>query len=201
MEYKNNIVFQKQEPLDVSFYELPYNVQRRAKSILFSSSLLEHDSFAKLTREEKTNLIRNIEQSCYDYSIAKAHEYNIPAEWYNELFKELYHSTCAKISSNITQTNNVKNQYLPKAILNGTIDIIKLPGMTSQELYPDKYKELLTKLEESKKVVRTIKTTSMYKCRRCYKNECTEENRYNRSLDEGVNLTITCMSCGYRWNA
>lgn len=191
----------KHEPLDIMFYQKPYNVYRRAKIILFSSCLLEHEKYATLTRENKNNLLKKIEKACCQYCIMKANEYNIPTKWNNDLFKELYHSVCAKISSNITQLGTVKNKYLTGAILDGSIDIDKLPGMTSQELYPDKYKELLIKLEESKKVARTIKTSSMYKCRRCHKNECTEENRYNRSLDEGVNLTITCMSCGYRWNA
>ncbi len=189
------------DPLDILFYKKPYNVYRRAKIILFSSCLSEHECYSKLSRNDKNKLLKSLEKACCNYCITKANEDNIPTKWNNDLFKELYHSICAKISSNITQKNSVKNMYLISAILDKKIEIEKLPYMSSQELYPDKYKELLIKLEASKKVEQTIKTSSMYKCRRCHKNECTEENRYNRSLDEGVNLTITCMSCGYRWNA
>jgi DNA-directed RNA polymerase subunit M/transcription elongation factor TFIIS len=191
------------EPLDISFYQPPYNVIRRAKALLFITALNEHNEYNdyKKHNEHKQKIIVDIENACYNYTVKKANEENIPSEWASELFKEIYHAVCAKIYSNLSKYSGVNNYYLINNIFNDTIDINKIPYMSSQELFPDKYKDLISKLEASKNVSRTIKTTSMYKCRRCHKNECTEENRYNRSLDEGVNLTITCMSCGFQWNA
>ena len=199
--YTASKIFDKQDPLDIMFYSKEYNIHRRAKIILFSSCLLEHEHYKNMTQIKKIDILAQMESACYRYAIEKADEQNIPTEWNSLLFKEIYHAICGKISNNITTTGSIKNTYLPTAIFNGTIDISALPSMSSQYLYPDKYKDLISKLEESKKVAHTIKTSSMYKCRRCHKSECTEENRYNRSLDEGVNLTITCVSCGYRWNA
>ena len=199
--YTASKIFDKQDPLDIMFYSKEYNIHRRAKIILFSSCLLEHEHYKNMSQIKKIDILAQMESACYRYAIEKADEQNIPTEWNSLLFKEIYHAICGKISNNITTTGSIKNTYLPAAIFNGTIDIASLPSMSSQYLYPDKYKDLISKLEESKKVAHTIKTSSMYKCRRCHKSECTEENRYNRSLDEGVNLTITCVSCGYRWNA
>ena len=188
------------EPLDILFYQSPYNVIRRAKALLFITAFNEYNEYNKL-KENKQKIIVDIESACYNYTVNKANEENIPSDWSSEVFKEIYHAVCAKIYANISKSSGIDNKYLINNIFNNSIEINKIPYMSSQELFPEKYKDLITKLEASKNVSRTIKTTSMYKCRRCHKNECTEENRYNRSLDEGVNLTITCMSCGFQWNA
>jgi DNA-directed RNA polymerase subunit M/transcription elongation factor TFIIS len=186
------------EPLDIVFYQQPYNVIRRAKLLLFITAINEHDIYKNCNIQK---IIADIENSCFNYTVGKANEENIPSDWSSELFKEIYHAICAKIYSNISKKCGVHNENLLFNIINNIVDVNKIPYMSSQELFPEKYKDLILKLEASKNVTRTIKTTSMYKCRRCHKNECTEENRYNRSLDEGVNLTITCMSCGFQWNA
>ncbi len=189
------------DPLPSTYYKKPYNTYRRAKFILFSSVFKQHSKFMELSIPDRFKLIEGIERSCFNYTIDKAKENNIPTKWDNEDFQYIYIVISSKIASNVDQTNSVKNTYLPNAILDGTIDISKLPRMTSQELYPEKYKTVLSKLELSKNVARTVRTTAMYTCRRCKKSECTYENLYNRSLDEGVNLMITCMSCGLEFKA
>lgn len=200
----NNVLYaipENADPLLIKHYEPPYNVYRRAKLTLFSSSFNTNEIFFTYSIDKKFDLIEKIENILYEYSIVKANEANIPANWNTDNFKDIYNVNCAKISANISQTNSVKNTYLPAAIFRNEIDICNLPKMTSFELYPEKYKSIISRLELSKNVVSTVKTTSMYTCRRCHKKECTLENRYNRSLDEGVNLTVTCVACGYEWNA
>ena len=181
-------------------YEPPYNKQRRAKLILFMHVLLQHDAFKEFSTPDKFLMVERIERSCFNYTISKAMELNIPTNWENELFSDTYTLICAKISSNIDQEDEIKNPYLAGAILNGTINIKDLPKMTSQELYPAIYVNILNKIEIAKNIKQTVKTTSMYRCRRCHKTECTYEPRYNRSLDEGINLTVHCVSCGNSWH-
>ena len=188
------------DPLDHKYFSSPYNVHRRAKLSMFSNVIKGHASIISMSIAERFNLIEKIERSCFNCTIAKATEENIPTKWNNTMFRYVYDVLCAKIASNLSTTNSVKNTYLLPAIIDGSIKISELPKMTSQELFPDKYKEIIIKLETSKNVKKTVKTSSMYRCRRCGKYECTIENRYNRSLDEGVNLTITCVACGNEWN-
>lgn len=189
------------DPLPTDLYQKPYNIHRRAKFILLSSVFKHHPKFLEKSIQDRFALLKKIERSCYNYTFGKAQELNIPTKWDNTEFINIYTIVCAKIASNIDQTNSVRNTYLADAIINGSINIPNLPKMTSQELYPDKYRTVLQQLELSKNVSRTVRTTAMYTCRRCRKSECTYENLYNRSLDEGVNLIITCMSCGLEWKA
>ncbi len=189
------------DPLPVKYYEKRYNTVRRAKLILFSSVFKQHPKFLEKTVTERFALIEKIERACSNYTIDKSKELNIPTKWENQDYQYIYSIICAKIAANIDQTNNVCNTYLCNAILQNEIDVTMLPKMTSQELFPEKYKTVLSKLELSKNVEKTVRTTAMYTCRRCKKSECTYENLYNRSLDEGVNLIITCVSCGKEWKA
>jgi len=190
-----------QDQLLTKHYNKPYNVYRRAKLIMLSSVLKEHDVMLHMSINDRFELVEKIERGCFNYTITHTTEQNIPTSWKNDIFKDVYNSTCAKIYANLSTTNNVNNDYLLPCILENKINCNDLPKLTSQQLFPDKYKDVIVKLETSKNVQWTVKTSSMYRCRRCKKNECTIENRYNRSLDEGVNLTITCVACGNEWNA
>ncbi len=189
------------DALPVKYYVNPYNGFRRAKLVLFSSVLREHKQYLDIKYDDRLLLVEKLERSCFNHMINKANIDNIPIKWDDERFRDIYHVLCAKISSNISQSGVVKNTYLPNAILSGMININDLPKMSSQDLFPDIYRDVISKIEKSKNVTQTVCTSSMYKCRRCHKNECTIENRYNRSLDEGVNLSVTCVACGYEWNA
>jgi len=187
-------------PLDKIFYTKEYNPIRRAKLMLFKSILSEYKEFHIKKYDDKMIFIKELEESCYNYSSEEANKENIQSDWDNELFCDLYHITCYKISSNLEKNGIINNQKLFYRIINGEISINDLPKMTSQEMYKEKYIDIINKLEASKNVVQTLKTTSMHKCKRCKENQCTVENLYNRSIDEGTNLKITCMNCGNSWN-
>ncbi len=75
-------------------------------------------------------------------------------------------------------------------------DIANLSG---QELFIGKYDDILEKLEMSKNIQISVKTTEMYWCRRCKKNKCTERSIINRSLDEGTSMKIKCENCNLEW--
>jgi DNA-directed RNA polymerase subunit M/transcription elongation factor TFIIS len=189
------------DPLPIKYYANPYNTYRRAKLILLSDVFNQHKKFLDRSIEDRFALIERIERACSNYTIDKSKELNIPTKWDNKDYQYIYTIICAKIAANIDQQNTVCNTYLCDAILKEEIDVNALPKMSSQDLFPEKYKSVLSKIELSKNVERTVRTTAMFTCRRCKKSECTYENLYNRSLDEGVNLKVTCISCGIEWMA
>ncbi len=188
-------------PLAAEFYDKKFNSIRRAKLSLFDKCLSAYLEYQSMTSPEKMNLIQKLERSCLNTTVLKAKEENIPPTWNNYLFQEIYHSICYKISSNLEADGIVKNPRLALDIIRGKLNIFILPRMSSQDLFPDKYAEIIEKIERSKNATHTVKTSAMYKCRRCFKTECTIDNRYSRSLDEGVMLEIQCRSCHLTWNA
>lgn len=191
----------KQSPLPIKFYEKPYNGTRRCKISVFDTCLSAFKSYTNMSVNDRFALVEKIERACHNATVSKANEENIQPLWENDLFRDVYHAICYKISSNIEAYGPVKNYKFAKDIIAGNLNISSLPKQTSQELYPEKYADVLNRIEKSKNVTHSVKTSVMYKCRRCFKSECIIENRYNRSLDEGVNLSVQCVSCGLQWNA
>ena len=182
-------------------YEYPYNNLRRCKIMLFGDVLWNFELFHTMQYKTQIKFLKKIEKSCFNYSVDRADEENIIASWDNDLFSSIYDSSCYKISANIEPNCLVDNKEFAEKILNGSISIKTLPKLNSHDIFPKKYSSILSRIESSKNIKMTIKTTTMYKCGKCYKNQCTVKNLYNRSTDEGVNLRVTCVNCGFSFNA
>lgn len=73
----------------------------------------------------------------------------------------------------------------------------KFPNMTQKELYPEHYTDALKRQTADRQIV--IKSSKLRTCPRCKQKQSTVKNRYNRSLDEGVNQIATCYFCGCEW--
>lgn len=186
--------------LPLKLYKNGYKALRLGKILMFLYNIWNFPAIQTLTQEEKINLCINIELSCYTYTLSRAREDNIVLTWNSVNFCNYYHEICARLLANFDSRIREPNEYLIESILNKKIHIMDLPKLSANELCPDKYQDIINRINRAKDVSFTIKTSSMYKCRKCFARECKIENRQNRSLDEGVNLTITCMSCQHQWN-
>ena len=142
-----------------------------------------------------------LERGCLNRSIEKAKKYNIRGVWVNEKFINLYHSICYKVASNIDSTSSINSDFIRLKILNGEVELSNLANMTSKELCPKKYEQIDAKMHKRTTMERKIKYSGLHRCRKCKRNQCTTERRYNQSWDEGVNLTIHCTFCSHSWNA
>lgn len=186
--------------LPLRLYQNGYVAIRLGKILILLYNIWEFPAVKALTIDEKMNLCINIELSCYTYVLEKAREDNVILSWSSVNFCNYYHEICAKFIAHLDSRAGTKNDFLINSIIEKKISIMKLPRLYAFELCPEKYEEILNKINKARDVSFTIKTTTMYTCRKCYARECRIENRQNRSLDEGVNLTITCMNCQHTWN-
>ena len=73
----------------------------------------------------------------------------------------------------------------------------QFPNKTQKDLYPEQYEEIKRRqiIEQNIKV----KASKLRVCPKCKQKLSTTKNRYARSLDEGVDLTATCVFCGFSW--
>ena len=147
----------------------------------------------------KEYIVRNLERGCLNRAIEKARVYNIRGVWSNENFTNLYHSICYKVSSNLDKNSAVNSCYIRDKILDKTYKISEIPNLTSIDLCPQKYEKITQKINKRINLEQKKKYSELYRCRKCKLNQTTTERRYNRSLDEGTNLTIHCIHCGYSW--
>lgn len=162
-------------------------------------SLIFSYLFKKISTRE--NITFQIEKSCYNKAISVSKKNNIKCDWDNLNFTNIYNNVCYKVATNIDPNSIVNSDYILKKILNCEIDLSNIAFMTSRLMCPKKYVEFDEKIYKRSNLEIKIKFSELYQCKKCKKNQTTTERRYARSLDEGVDLTITCHFCGNRWNA
>jgi DNA-directed RNA polymerase subunit M/transcription elongation factor TFIIS len=184
-------------PLDYStFYkDKQYNNIRRIKLIILSDLLVEKKCIDPKDIKKSTKIIKQIEQSCANQSHQLSVKLDVEPVWDNIQFQNIYHSICYKIFNGIQQSPIFRN-----GITNKNINLNTIAEMNNENIFPGKFENIRNKIKQRFSVKRTLKYSELYKCRKCLKNQCTLEKRYNRSLDEGINLTIHCLFCGNSWN-
>ena len=153
----------------------------------------------KLNELSKEYISEQLEKGCLNRAIKKAKEYNIRCIWSNPKFIDIYHSICYKVTINIDKNSSIKSDYIINKIINQDINLTDIANMKSKDLCPEKYVHIDEKMFKRTNLKRKIKFSELYRCKKCKRNQTTTERRYNRSLDEGVNLTIKCLFCGNTW--
>lgn len=191
--YKNAI------HLPLMFYKnKEYNATRRCKLLMFSECINARNLDEPY--EQIIEHITQIENECYKKAKLKTTKQNHIPKFGNKKFEDNYHHLCYIISVNLDEKSFVKSNYLKKQIKKKEYTYRMLPYLNTKQLDPETYKKYENIF--NKKIISDVNTnyTELYKCSKCKKNKCRTERRYNRSLDEGVNLTIFCLWCGHQWN-
>lgn len=196
---RNHMMFPRSVPLDSYFYDHPnYTDIRRAKLMMFGDSLNKYEEFSAVSRAQKTEIIKNLERGCYNLARTKGSKKGFDISWDNENFTNLYHDICYKLAMNIDMESVVGSAYLTKMILSGTVSPANAAALSSQEMAPDKYVDVLNKLRMMNEEVK-IKTSKLYTCGKCKHQETVLTQIQNRSLDENSNLIAVCVYCSNRW--
>jgi DNA-directed RNA polymerase subunit M/transcription elongation factor TFIIS len=150
---------------------------------------LRNEIYKKLNNNFNKKIIKEIENSIYEFSIEYAKLHETPF-----LLESIYES---KLSDIIKEILNKESTYLIDAIKNNTIDPAKIALLKPEELNPDKYEEIIKKreLEEYKKNNKV--GSSVFTCKKCKKANCTIIEKQTRAADEPPTQFITCNECGY----
>jgi len=185
-------------PLDIYDNKL-YNKNRRAILLLIASILEKNKKFKLKHKQIQSSIIINIELSCYNQTITKADELLIYQSWDNDKFTYLYYLNCNKITKNLDIESEVNSSYLINKILTNSININDIASMSSDQLCPDKSQNIKDNLNLRTNQQIKIKTSTLYQCRNCKKKEVKIQEYQGRSLDEGSNLSLTCLFCNFNW--
>ncbi len=185
--------------LDIKFYSPEYNPYRRHKLLLLSDILGADSRFEKLDYAKQTDIICKIEESCYERAIQEIALYSQDAEWDNKLFINIYGCICGLLMQNLDRSSDVGSPYLLNQVLTNKIDLSSIANLKTDEMCPEKSQSIKKKLEDQSKVSFSIKTSTMYRCAKCKRNECVLERMQTRGLDELTNHRATCMFCQHTW--
>ena len=154
----------------------------------------------KLLKNKKKS--SNIEKGIYDYTIKKSKQKNTEINWKNKKFTNIYISKLKTIYFNLNPKLTIKNNYLLKNVKNNNINEYNLAFMNHQELFPEKWEELINKKKKREKSATSIDVslaTDEFKCFKCFERVCTYYQQQTRSADEPMTIFINCLKCGNRW--
>ena len=182
-EYDNETIINYNEEINDISKEVRYKIKN-----LFNTILCGCDS-------------NELENSIYNYSINKLTEIT-NSKIDNDLLKKIYINKARSLYSNIKPDSYIKNKKLLQKINDKKINIVELPNMNSQELFPEHWKKIIDEKYNRDKLLYESKQESMtdqFKCSRCKKRECTYYELQTRSADESMTTFITCVPCGNRW--
>jgi transcription elongation factor S-II len=138
----------------------------------------------------------NIERGIYNFIIQKATRENIVKKWDNPFLVQVYLDHARSIFSNL-QRSVVLN-----AVRTREIKAQDLPFMTHQELYPEKWAQLIEEKQirdKNKYEIKLEASTDNFQCHKCKSRECTYYQLQTRSADEPMTTFVTCIKCGSRW--
>jgi len=194
-----DLLFPNSVPLTLYFYKHKnYTDMRRAKLMMFGDCFNRYENFRKLDHSGKLEILKYLERGCYHSTRKKGNKKGLSISWDSDNFTLLYHDICYKVAMNINPDSAVGSTYLTELILSGDIHPRKVAAMTSQEMCPELYIAIMEKIELMNEGVK-IKTSKLYYCARCRRNETILSIIYNRSGDENSSLVCSCVFCGHQW--
>jgi len=136
----------------------------------------------KLVRNKKLTL--NLEKGVYNYAIGIARERNVVRKWDNPHFQRIYIDRIRTIYANLSKKSRVGNKNLVKRLRKGTITPQQLAFMSHQEMFPEKWRELINaKIERDRHAteVDMSAATDEFCCYKCKKRQCTYYQLQTRS--------------------
>lgn len=148
---------------------------------------------------ENEGISADLEEAIYNWA---KNEIEKKGERNDELLKKIYMNKIIQIYQNINPESSVKNDFLLKSIIDGSIEIEQIPKLTPQEMFPSHWEKLQEKQKATDEFIYFKKpeaATDEFKCGRCKGRKCTYYELQTRSIDEPMTKFVRCLLCDKRW--
>lgn len=144
----------------------------------------------------------NLEIGVFNSTIDYANSLKIPLSWASDLFSDSYLNIARSIYSNLDKTSYIKNIKLIDRLNNAEFLPHKLPYMTCEDVFPERWQTIIEKQKLKFKAAYEIKQVSMtdtIKCGKCKNNKISYYELQTRSGDEAITQFYNCIICGHKW--
>ena len=151
-----------------------------------------------LSTIEATDLEIGIFNSTIDY----ANSLKIPLSWSSDLFTDSYINIGRSIYSNLNKETYIQNKGLIERLNKKEFLPHKLPYMSCEDIFPEKWEAIIEKQKLKFKAAYEIKQVSMtdtIKCGKCKNNKISYYELQTRSGDEAITQFYNCIICGHKW--
>lgn len=180
------------------------NVYKKFNDLIdkYANNEYAKDIEFKYTPDDIKKMAINLERGIFNYAISFYTSKKPNATW-NDEFKWIYIDRAVHIYSNLNPSSSIKNKNLLYRLLTKEFNEFNISLFTSEQLFPEKWKELTNTYCKDLNLPLQIKledrADGILKCGKCksYKTEYSE--RQTRSSDEPTTKFCYCHKCGNRW--
>lgn len=146
----------------------------------------------------------NLERGIFNHTITIYHSKRLNETWNNE-FNWLYINRAVKIYINLNPDGPLQNKTLLPKLLNKEINEFDLCSFTSEQLFPERWKELNDKyttnvINDSPLPIKLEdRPDGILKCGKCKSYKTSYYQLQTRGADESLTTFVTCHQCGNKW--
>ena len=144
----------------------------------------------------------DLEIGIFNYTVDYANSYKISLSWSSQLFMDTYINISRSIYSNLKKDSYINNKNLLDKLKNREFIPHKLPYMSCDEIFPEKWINIIEKQKLKFKAAYEIKQVAMtdsIKCGKCKNNKISYYELQTRSGDEAMTCYFNCLVCGHKW--
>ena len=146
---------------------------------------------------------KDLEIGVFNATIDYANNYGIQLSWKNQMLIEIYVNISRSIYSNIKKDSYVGNKDLyQRMVKKKEFTPHMLPYMQYQNIFPERWKDIVEKNQRRFKAAYEIKLVAMsdmITCMRCKSKKVSYYELQTRSGDEASTLFMNCLICGKKW--
>lgn len=146
--------------------------------------------------------IDDLEIGIFNKTLDYASQLEIPLSWSCSMFIEIYINYARSIYSNLDSTSYIENKNLITKFKKRDFLPHELPYMQPEEIFPEKWTEIINKRKLRIKDAYEIKQVAMtdaIKCSRCHNNKISYYDMQCRSADEATTTFYNCLVCNHKW--
>lgn len=119
---------------------------------------------------------------------------------WDTLSKSRYHFHVVRIYTNLDPTSHIQNTTLIKRLLEKEFDEFQLVGLSSEQLFPSKFMDIIEKYGNKEKYAEKEEIPDgILKCGKCKSYKTTYYQLQTRSADEPLTTFASCLNCQNRW--
>jgi len=151
----------------------------------------------KVAAELPEDIAKDLEKGIYNWSIEQCDHLKVVRNWRNPRFVHLYKDKARSIVSNLLADSSLKSRLVDKELVPHDV-----PFMKPQDVYPERWADILDlKVKKNKNVFeeKPVSMTNAFKCRKCFSRETTYIQSQTRASDEPLTIHISCINCGNKW--
>lgn len=147
----------------------------------------------------------DLEIGIFNATLDYANSLSIQLSWNCALFMDTYINNARSVYSNLKEDSYIKNTTLKERLMEAKeFTPHELAYMPYDEIYPERWKDIIDKQKLRLKAAYEVKQVSMtdsIKCGKCKNNKVSYYELQIRSGDESMTQFFSCMTCGHKWKS